>query len=82
MGLRILLFEEKIHSTLGSDSQLMIESWSKGHVTAQTFQKMDKRKKEYIKECVELRKKLERQLKGKIIKVPGSSNPSDIGFHK
>lgn len=82
MSLRILLHEAKMYSTLGSDSNTIINFWSLNRVNVITAQKMDPKKREYIKECTSLRKKFERQLKGKIVKVPGASNPADLGYHK
>ena len=68
------------YRVIGSDSNLIINWWSKGFVNADTKKAMSARKYELIQECALLRKNFEKQ-GGKIIKVEGSKNPADLGYH-
>lgn len=82
MALRIINESEKPSiSSVHSDSNVVLAYWSKGNVNKATWNKMDPRKKAYIEECKDLRKKLE-DLGCKFVAVPGSKNPADLGFHK
>lgn len=83
MGLRIMnhIFTKELNeSIIYSDSNLMINHWSKGKVVAKTLNKMDDKKKQYIKECTELRQEFEEK-GGQIKKVDGALNKADIGYH-
>ena len=51
-----------------------------GHINPDTAQKMDIRKRQYIKECGELRKEFEK-LGGSVTWVPGETNLADLGYH-
>lgn len=75
MGLRIAIFTNS-YSTIFSDSQLMVDFWSRGYFNGNP--KMDPIKKLYIEELIGLRKKFN----GEIIKIPGKLNKADLGFHK
>ena len=63
-----------------SDSQLIVDYWSKGLVNKKTAAKMDKRKREVIDRCAQLRAIFERN-KGQIRKISGDDNPADLGYH-
>lgn len=74
-GLRIMIKEwNNKKSIINSDSQLIVDYWS---VKLKNIN-IDKRKKKYIEECIELRKKF----KGEIKKISGDDNIADLGFHK
>jgi len=66
---------------INSDSELMIKWWSKGHVNPNTRKKMDKNKLNLIVESHKLRTAFEER-GGQIVKIPGSKNLADLGFHK
>lgn len=59
-----------------SDSELLIKWWSKGHCKSVK----DSAKLAYIRECAGLRAEFEK-LGGKIVQIPGSKNPADLGYH-
>jgi ribonuclease HI len=62
-----------------SDSQLITEYWSKHEKYADKC--LDISKANYIRECVKLRSEF--TLKGgKIVKISGSENPADLGYHR
>jgi ribonuclease HI len=63
------------------DSQLLVNWWSKGHVSLATKKKMDNSKLLLIVECGNLRKVFEEN-GGVITKIKGSDNKADLGFHK
>lgn len=78
-GLRIAVGDPSI-SIIYSDSQLIETYWSRGQVNAKTRAKMDPRKLKFIEECADLRRKFEAR-GGRIIKISGSQNPADLGYH-
>lgn len=80
LALKISEYNE-ITNTINSDSQLVIDYWSKGQVNSKTKAKMDPDKYKYIVECSKLRQKYNLN-KGKIIKISGKYNKADLGFHK
>ena len=63
------------------DSDLLIKYWSLGLINQKTRNKMDPLKLQYINECTQLRKIFESN-NGKIIKISGSQNLADLGYHK
>lgn len=64
-----------------SDSQLLVQWWSKGMINKKTKQKMDQKKLMYIYECAALRSDFEKE--GGIIEfVSGDNNIADLGYHK
>jgi ribonuclease HI len=65
---------------INCDSELLVKWWSKGHINSKTALKMDPKKLLYINECSELRKTFERN-GGKIVKISGSDNLADLGWH-
>ena len=75
MGLRIALHTNS-YNIIYSDSQLMIDYWSKGRVKYNPI--MDSSKINYIKELKQLRDRFN----GKIIKISGDVNKADLGYHK
>lgn len=78
-GLRIALYTNiKI---IYSDSQLMVDWWSKGHVSAAKRKTIDNEKLSYIEECAKLRLEFESK-GGKIVKISGDKNLADLGWHK
>lgn len=62
------------------DSALVLDYWSKGHVTTQ------KRAEDFDLYKLAQRTAAERRLfeqdGGKLIKIPGALNPADLGFHR
>lgn len=80
MALRAAKKDKEIKE-IRSDSQLIVEWWSTGHINKKTLHKMDKKKKKLIEECVELRKLFEER-GGKIVKIDGDDNLADFGYHK
>ena len=64
-----------------SDSNLIIDYWSKGHVNKKTIASMDSKKRTLINECSNLRNEFERR-GGKILKVSGKDNLADLGYHR
>lgn len=74
MGLRIAIVTN-LYSTIFSDSQLMVDFWSRGYFNGNP--NMDPKKKLYIEELIGLRKKFN----GEIVKIPGKLNKADLGFH-
>ncbi|RKP02072.1 hypothetical protein CXG81DRAFT_18244 [Caulochytrium protostelioides] len=65
---------------IASDSSLVLDYWSKGRVSKQTRERMDPAVKDLITEVDGLRQQFERN-GGILVKVPGSSNPADLGWH-
>lgn len=59
-----------------SDSQLLIQWWSKGVIAKQICPE----KRNFIQQTVVLRSEFERN-GGHITKISGDSNPADLGFH-
>ena len=80
IGLRIAEMDKTI-TTIKGDSDLIIKWWSKGKVNKTTKSKMDKRKIAFIEECKNLRDIFELR-KGQIIKISGTDNKADLGYHK
>lgn len=77
-GLRIALtIELKI---IYCDSELLVKWWSKGNVNSKTLAKMDENKKKFINELICLTKKFNEK-GGKIVKISGSKNLADLGYH-
>lgn len=75
-----LLIANKMHKKIiCGDSKLVIDYWSKGHISKQ--KKQDRELAELIEKIVPLRKEFEEK-GGKIIRIKGSINPADIGFHR
>lgn len=66
---------------IASDSRLIIDYWSLGRVAAATKQRMDRAKRLALDETVTLRREFERR-GGALVKIPGSKNPADLGYHK
>ena len=60
------------------DSNLVIESWSKGFVKAEN---KSLGTLNLVAEVAKLRAEFENE-GGKISHIPGASNPADLGFHK
>lgn len=67
---------------IASDSQTIVDYWSKGHISEYSATKIDPNKKKYIEECANLRKGFENQSDRRVIKIDGDKNPADLGFHK
>ena len=63
-----------------SDSSLMVDWWSKGHVNKKTLKTMDKLKYQYILECTSLRSDFEKR-GGQVLKIAGKDNLADLGYH-
>ena len=75
-----LLIAKKLNKkVIGGDSKLVIDYWSKGHISKQ--KKQDKQLTELVEKIVPLRKEFEEK-GGKILRIKGSINPADIGFHR
>lgn len=72
-----IALKENVKKVFG-DSNLIIESWSKGHVS----------RKGILQETIDLAlevKRLRNEFEkkgGEICYIPGGSNPADLGFHK
>lgn len=62
------------------DSALVLDYWSKGHVTAQ------KRTQDFslykLAQLTAAERRAFERTGGKLIKVPGGLNPADLGFHR
>lgn len=80
-GLRIALSGACESCKIQSDSQLMVDSWSLGRITAKTASKMDPNKMKLLQECIVLRKKFDSLKNCGVLKISGSSNPADLGYH-
>lgn len=81
MGLKIALSQKSKVKKICSDSELIVCYWSVGHVSKKrkrkkTKQQMDPRKKKFIEECAEMRKKFE-GAGGVIEQIDGKLNKSD-----
>jgi hypothetical protein len=76
--LDILFFNNILE--IKSDSQLIINYWSKNHINKYNIKKMDKDKYNIIIKCAEYRKKYE-FIGGKIIKISGDKNLADLFGH-
>jgi len=85
MGLRIALYkindENENISYIYSDSQTIVQWWSKSGANPKTARTMDKRKLAFIQEAITERKMFE-ALGGQVIKIDGAINPADLGYHK
>jgi hypothetical protein len=64
-----------------TDSDLIYQYWSKGHVSQKTKDAMDPEKLSKIYECAALLKEFNSK-GGRIEKISGDNNLSDLGFHK
>lgn len=80
MALRIASHRTDVN-VICSDSQVIVESWSRGKVGPLTAQAMDPRKMQLIQECVTLRLAFEKR-GGRIVRVSGKENKADLGWHK
>lgn len=80
IGLRLALFSKGQVKTIMCDSKLMTEYWSK-NLKKESRERMDPRKAKYVDELICLRKEFE-TMGGKIEKISGDYNKSDLGFHK
>ncbi len=69
--------KEGIKKVFG-DSKLVIKFWSKGFLNEKF---LDKKTIALAKEVAALRYEFEKE-GGKIEKIPGASNPADLGYHK
>lgn len=67
--------------TIYSDSSLIIDYWSKGSISKTTCVKMDPMKLMYIEKLVESRFLFEKKKSGKVVKISGSENNADLGYH-
>lgn len=82
VGLRIsLMRKDNAIETIYSDSKLIVNYWSLGHVNPKTWKNMDPQKQKYITECDALRRKFENR-GGQILKISGNDNLADLGYHK
>ncbi len=79
VGLRMAMKDSNI-KVIHTDSQLVYEWWSTGHISPAKKKTMDPRKKAFIEECGKLRIIFEKN-GGKLVKIPGDTNPSDLGWH-
>ena len=81
----VCAFRIALHSDtykqIGCDSELLVKWWSLGHVNKRTRSTMDKKKFQYIEECTRLRKLFESK-GGSLIKIAGSTNIADLGWHR
>lgn len=75
-----LTVDNKEIALIKSDSKLVVEYWSKGHVAAKTKRTMDPIKLKFIEECAKLRQCFESR-GGRIIHIPGGENLADLGWH-
>lgn len=80
IGLRIATQPNSMVNEICSDSQLIVQYWSKGHVNHETRAKMDPIKIKVIDECKKLREKFE-NTGGKVSKISGGKNLADLGYH-
>lgn len=71
---------EQSRVTINSDSQLIVDYWSRGKINPKTATKMDPRKLDIINRCSRMRTIFERK-GGKIVKISGDNNPADLGYH-
>lgn len=66
------------YKTINCDSDLLVKFWSK-KITPKPG--MDKRKLDFVKRVIDLRKEFERN-GGEIVKIPGKDNLADLGYHR
>lgn len=75
-----LLIAKKLNKKkICGDSKLVIDYWSKGHISKNKMK--DKELVYLIEKTVALRREFEGN-GGKIMRIKGSINPADIGFHR
>lgn len=75
-----LLVAKKLNKiVICGDSKLVIDYWSKGFVSKN--KRKDEELIKLIDKIIPLREEFEKK-GGKIIKIKGSINPADIGFHR
>lgn len=74
----LICLHNKKYRTICSDSQLIIDYWSKKLNPAK---QMCPRKKAVVLEVIKLRKEFEAK-GGVVVKIPGAENPADLGYHK
>lgn len=79
-GLRIALRDTSIRE-IWSDSSLIVDYWSLGRVADATKALFCPAKLALVNECCALRAQFEAS-GGKIVKISGSTNPADFGFHR
>lgn len=72
--------ENNQYQVLRSDSQLLVQYWSK-KLSPDKAAKMCPRKVEIIKKTIVLRKKFDVK-GGKVEKISGDVNLADLGYHK
>lgn len=76
IGLRLAIYFNSIGilvENVCSDSQLIVDNWSKYlSKTAKDYNKI-----KYINELISLRK----NFTGNLVKISGNKNPADLGFH-
>lgn len=77
-SLRIALVRREI-KIINSDSALIVDYWSKNHVSKDSREKMDSDKLAMIEECSRLRTAWEKT-GGTIVKISGDDNLADPGF--
>lgn len=80
IGLRLAIVDSTIKKVY-TDSQLLQQWWSKGHVNSKTWKDMDPIKQKYITECKFLREAFEKN-GGCIEHISGDYNLADLGYHK
>jgi ribonuclease HI len=80
IGLKICEYDHT-YKVIYSDSQLIIQYWSKNHISKDKLKTIDQDKLRYIHICSELRSDFESR-EGKIIKISGKDNKADLGYHK
>jgi ribonuclease HI len=79
-ALRIAL-EMKNVKEIRSDSQTVVNFWSKGHIGAKSVGRLCQKKKDYINDVTLQRRGFESG-GGQIVKISGDKNLADLGFHK
>lgn len=77
--LALLVAKKLDKKKIYGDSRLVIDYWSKGHISKNKSK--DKDLVTLIEKIVPMRKEFEKN-GGKILKIKGSINPADIGFHR
>ncbi len=77
--LALLVAKKLDRKRIYGDSRLVIDYWSKGHISKNKSK--DEALLNLIKKIVPLREEFEKK-GGRIIRIKGSINPADIGFHR
>ena len=79
LNLAIQVAQRLGHKKVFGDSKLVIDFWSRGMIRKETAQDADL--KRLVDETTRLRRQFEAE-GGEVLRVSGSVNPADLGFHR